>query len=228
MDDAFDVRRSEPGGALTHDLEPVVQRDRALAEASAQVLGPVEVAHDQKSAALELSVVEQRDDVGIVNAGQRLGLAGELDIHLGSDVGPQRLEELERPLRLTVGQADGPIHLPDPAGADVAQDQPVADPTAEHLLRFASVEIGLGVGGGDEVAPGGRTARPGAWLADVAAGSADRTPAGCCSHPVLPAAASSEPGAPGGSAHASRGPAGSPAPGRHRDDTVGVTAPRTS
>ncbi len=116
MDDPEGVAVSEGARDLSHDLERVGGRERALAPDPVAEGLPLDPLHDQVGLPPFAAIVVDPDHVGVLNASQAQGLALEARQALGLEVE----EELERDLG-PVGSA-GPKHSPLPAASHLTQE----------------------------------------------------------------------------------------------------------
>jgi hypothetical protein len=97
VDDARLVRVAEAGAQLRNDLELTKERNRRAALDDLAQRLPVDVLHGNKRLALVLADVEDGDDVGVTELGDRAGLACEADAQV---VVVRFAQELDRDLTL--------------------------------------------------------------------------------------------------------------------------------
>ena len=127
MDDALAMRLVERVGDLDGDLQRLVERERPFLEARGQRLA-LEMRHDQVVRAIDAADVVDAADVGMVQRGDRPGLALEACPRIGiaGDVARQDLDG-DRAIEARVA---GLVDLAHPAGAERRGDLIRAEPGA--------------------------------------------------------------------------------------------------
>ncbi|MEZ4453185.1 MAG: hypothetical protein R3B09_27230 [Nannocystaceae bacterium] len=149
VDQADRVGRREAAAGLGHDLEDLAPAPGALREPGAEGAAVDELHRHPDLVAVDADVVD-RDDRGVAELGQRLGLADEagprvlLGGHRPAD--RHRVEELERDFAVELGIGGGVDH-PHRPGAEAIEDDVAADQGAAGRsgpcpgCRRASVDL---------------------------------------------------------------------------------------
>ncbi len=145
------VRGGQRAGGVAEDAQDLADGARLLLDPGLD-RAPVDELHGDEDAVAEAADVVDGDDVGVADAGQRLGLAQQAQPgDLGILVGVLRLQQLDgdRPVQLGIARAIDDAHA---AAGDAALDDVAAD-------RLAGLDDRRGAGLADEHASHRRARR---------------------------------------------------------------------